>query len=236
MNPRVLAIDTTSEFGSIALVEGDRVLEEVALDSPEGFAHLVFPAIAALLARHGLELAQLDAFAGAAGPGSFTGVRVGLTAVKGLAEGVGRPAVGVSNLRALAGFGSRALRAPVVDARRGAVYGAVYDAALRRVREESVAPFREWMAALPDGAIELITNGCSLDEHAVTIPVVRAPRYLAGAVGRIAAAQLAGGPAAGSSAGDPGELDANYVRRADAELAWKDPAASREEEAMERPG
>ena len=80
----------------------------------------------------------MDAFASASGPGSFTGVRVGLTAVKGLAEATGRKVIAVSNLQALAWHGSRPLRAAVLDARRGEVYGGVYDAALQLVQEEVV--------------------------------------------------------------------------------------------------
>jgi tRNA threonylcarbamoyladenosine biosynthesis protein TsaB len=214
----VLAIDTTSEFGSIALVHFHRVLEEVPLDSPDGFAHVVFQAIERLLERHALELTGLTGFAAAAGPGSFTGVRVGLTAVKGLAEATGRPVVAVSNLQALAWFGSRALRAPVIDARRGAVYGAVYDASLLTlVQQETVSPFQVWQEALPGGDLEIVTNGFPLSEELVSRPVIHAPRCLAGAVGRIAAARLAL-----SLGQDPAEVDANYVRRSDAEMAWVD--------------
>jgi tRNA threonylcarbamoyladenosine biosynthesis protein TsaB len=213
----VLSIDTTSEFGSIALLRGDSVLEEVPLQSTDGFAHVLFQAVERLLAAHGIELGGLDGFAAAAGPGSFTGVRVGLTAVKGLAEATGRPAVAVSNLQALAWFGSRELRAPVIDARRGAVYGAVYDAALTLVQEETVSPFRVWQEGLPGGDLEIVTNGFPLSEELVSRPVIQAPRWLAGAVGRIAAVRLAL-----SLGQDPAEIDANYVRRSDAEMAWVD--------------
>ncbi len=72
---------------------------------------------------------MVDCFAAASGPGSFTGVRVGLACVKGLAEALGKPAVAVSNLRAIASFGTAPWRAVVLDARRGEIYGAVYDAA-----------------------------------------------------------------------------------------------------------
>jgi tRNA threonylcarbamoyladenosine biosynthesis protein TsaB len=212
-----LAIDTTTEFGSVALVEGDTVIEEVSLQAPDGFAHVLFQSIERLLQRHGWDLAALDGFAAGAGPGSFTGVRVGLTAVKGLAEATGRPLVAVSNLQALAWHGSRALRAPVFDARRGAVYAAVYDAALNLVQSETVAPFREWRASLPAGEVEIVTNGFPLNDEIIPTPVVHAPRTLAGAIGRIAVARLATG-----GGQDPAEIDANYVRRSDAEMAWLD--------------
>src|SRR5579864_8287208 len=146
---RVLALDTTGEFGSIAIVEDERVVEELPLHAGDGFGHILFGDIERLLARHNLSLEQIDVFASASGPGSFTGVRIGLTAVKGLAEATGRKAVAVSNLQALAWFGTRALRATVIDARRDEVYGAVYDSELRPVCEERVMKFSAWLAALP---------------------------------------------------------------------------------------
>jgi len=212
----VLAIDTTGEFGSIALAGEQGLLEEVALDSPDGFAHVLFGEIERLLARHRLSVEQIDAFASASGPGSFTGVRVGLTAVKGLAEATGRKVIAVSNLEALAWFGSHPLRAAVLDARRGEVYGGVYDAALRPVQEEVVAKLEDWLAALPQGDLEIVTHGLRLDQ--VAKPVLEAPRSLAGSIGRIAFDRLGRGEVL-----DPAEIDANYVRRSDAELLWKDP-------------
>ncbi len=212
---KILALDTTGEYGSIALGEEDRLVEEVVLHSPDGFAHILFVEIEALLARHGVRLDQMDAFASASGPGSFTGVRVGLTAVKGLAEGVGRAAIAVSNLQALAWFGTRRLRATVIDARRGEVYGAVYDAALDPVCEEVVVKFPAWLGTLPKGDLEFITSGYPVPEGMG--PVTMAPRALAGAIGRIAMQRLREGLAQ-----DPADIDANYVRRSDAELLWKE--------------
>jgi tRNA threonylcarbamoyladenosine biosynthesis protein TsaB len=212
---RILALDTTGEYGSLALVEEERIVEEVLLHSPDGFAHILFVEIEALLGRHGVRLDQMDAFASASGPGSFTGVRVGLTAVKGLAEGVGCKAIAVSNLQALAWFGTRPLRATVIDARRGEVYGAVYDAALHPVCEEVVMKFPVWLETLPQGDLELITSGYPVPEGIG--PVITAPRAIAGALGRIAMRRLHEGLAQ-----DPAEIDANYVRRSDAELLWKE--------------
>jgi len=214
---RILALDTTSEFGSIALSEGAHLINQVPLHSPEGFAHIVFGEIQTLLERHNLTLRDLDGFASASGPGSFTGVRIGLTAVKGLAEATGRRVIAVSNLRALASFGTRPLRAPLLDARRGEIYGAVYDACLRPVQDEVVMPLTKWLATLPKGDLEIITSGFELP--AVEFPIVEAGHSLAGAIARIAAHEFIAGRAK-----DPAEIDANYVRRSDAELLWKDPA------------
>jgi tRNA threonylcarbamoyladenosine biosynthesis protein TsaB len=224
VSARVLAVDTTAEFGSIALAEEGAVIEEVLLHSPEGFGQILFPRIAQLLARHDRRLQDIDCFAGLAGPGSFTGVRIGLTAVKGLAEATGRPAVAVSNLRALAWVGSRELRATVLDARRGEIYGAVYDAALRPVAAEVVMPFPDWLAGLPAGELEFLSTDFTPFRNALAgtrfegALVTTVPRALAGAAACIAASAWRAG-----AARDPAAIDANYVRRSDAELLWKDP-------------
>ncbi|HUQ91320.1 MAG TPA: tRNA (adenosine(37)-N6)-threonylcarbamoyltransferase complex dimerization subunit type 1 TsaB [Bryobacteraceae bacterium] len=195
-NP-ILAIDTTSDWGSLALMEGTTLVEELALHSPDGFGHVLFDEIDKILARHRCSLEDIGRIATAAGPGSFTGVRVGLSAAKGLTEVLGIPIVGVSNLRAVASFGTGPLRAAAIDARRGDIFGAVYDASGNLVQEETVMPYRTWLETLPDG-VELL-------------PMT--PRYLAAAVARIAAAL---------PPQDPLIVDANYVRRSDAELFWKD--------------
>ncbi len=200
MGMKILAIDTTGEPGSIAITEGDRVIEEVVLPAGDGFAQVLFGAIEDLLRRNGFELDDMEGFASASGPGTFTGVRVGLTAAKGLAEGISRKIVAVSNLKAMAELGTGALRAPWIDARRGDVYGALYNAVLEPVGEEIVMPRDAWLALLPAGA-EVLSERLAL----------------AGIIGRIAAREFAAGRAL-----DPMAVDANYVRRSDAQMMWQD--------------
>ena len=215
--PTILALDTTREDASIALARGSLILEEAGIVSPSGFAHVIHGAIDTLLLRHGLRVAAIDCFAAASGPGSFTGVRVGLACVKGLAEALAKPAVGVSSLQALATFGRAPLRAPVLDARRGQIYGAVYDARGRLIAQEMVAEMTAWLATLPAGIEFIRMEGQDLSlppEAAVTI----APRAQAAAIASIALGRLEAG-----TASDPASLDANYVRRSDAELFWTEP-------------
>jgi len=212
----ILAIDTTSEFGSIALTEANVVVKEIALHAPEGFGHVLFGHIEQLLERNGTTVHQMECFAAASGPGSFTGVRVGLAAAKGLAEATGKRMVAVSNLRALASFGTAPLRATVIDARRGEVYAAVYNSQFELVMPEAVLKFEAWLAALEklyQGNYEFI----SMVPIYTAIPVVIAPRALAAAIGHIAWDEFTLGRAS-----DPAEIDANYVRRSDAELFWKE--------------
>jgi tRNA threonylcarbamoyladenosine biosynthesis protein TsaB len=220
---RILSLDTTTEFGSLALVEAGRVLEEVLLHCEGGFGHVLWDHLERLLARPGWTTAGVDCFAAASGPGSFTGVRVGLAAVKGLAEAHGKPVVAVSNLAAVAWHGTASRRAVVLDARRGEVYGAVYSASLEIIAPEVVSKFPEWLASLPEGDLELLSTDFSPFRAALAgtrferLSLHQAPRALAGAVGAIAADRLAAGLAQDSAA-----IDANYVRRSDAELFWKD--------------
>jgi tRNA threonylcarbamoyladenosine biosynthesis protein TsaB len=222
---RILALDTASEFGSLALVSGAEVEAGMALHAPEGFGPILFGQVKALLDRAGCRLDEIACFAAAAGPGSFTGVRVGMAAVKGLAEACGKPALAVSNLEAIAWHGTAPLRAPVLDARRDQVYAALYNARLELAAPEVVTGFAAWLAALPADEAEFLSTDFSPFQAVLAKSrfagsrVTTAPRALAPAVGRIAALRLERGQVA-----DPATLDANYVRRSDAELFWKDGA------------
>jgi tRNA threonylcarbamoyladenosine biosynthesis protein TsaB len=223
VNELILAVDTTHEFGSLALLDGTEVVEEVLLHSPEGFGQVLFMRMAELLDRRGRKIQEMDCFAAASGPGSFTGVRIGLACVKGLAEAAGRPVAAVSNLEALALFGTGPLRAVVMDARRGEVYGAVYNQRGEAILPETVMPFTAWLRSLPEGDIEFVSMDFSPFAAALAgtrferAGLAQAPRALAAAVGRIACLRLRAG-----LAGDPAAIDANYVRRSDAELFWKE--------------
>jgi tRNA threonylcarbamoyladenosine biosynthesis protein TsaB len=219
----ILALDTTSEFGSLAVRANGETVAEVALHSPEGFAHVIFQAIEKLLAEAGKSLDQIDCFAAASGPGSFTGVRIGLSAVKGLAEAMRKPAVGVSNLRAMSSFGNLAHRAVVLDARRGEVFAAIYNAQSEIVVPEAVLKFSSWLETLGLPSYEFIWMSGAPFRSALEgtrfaeTPSVEVPRNLASAVARCAEID---GPSGKWL--DPAALDANYVRRSDAELFWKD--------------
>jgi tRNA threonylcarbamoyladenosine biosynthesis protein TsaB len=215
----ILALDTTSEFGSIALVERGRLVEEVLLHSPDGFGHILHDQIRRLLDRHRLRVQDIECFAAANGPGSFTGVRIGLAAVQGLAEAAGKRVAAVSNLQALAYFGSAELRASVLDARRGEVYGAVYDRDLNPRTPEVVMKFQDWIKTLLAGNIDLISTNPELFAPFAPpgIPLVTAPRALASAIAQIAWRRFTAGEVL-----DPAAVDANYVRRSDAELFWKE--------------
>jgi tRNA threonylcarbamoyladenosine biosynthesis protein TsaB len=197
------------------------------LHSSEGFGHILFANVERLLAKHAWAVRDIDCFAAAAGPGTFTGTRVGLAAVKGFAEAAGKPVVAVSNLAAVASFGSAPLRAAILDARRGEIYGAVYSDSLELICPEIVTKFPAWLESLPMGDLEFLSPDFAPFRHALAgtrfedAPVRQTPRSLAAAVGAIAVRRFIAG-----SFEDPATVDANYVRHSDAELLWKDRQAT----------
>ncbi len=129
----VAALDSTTRSGSIALAEDGRLLGVTVGDATRAHAERLPGSLIELLERHGRSLADVDVFAAAAGPGSFTGLRIGIATIQGLAFAAGRPVVAVSALEALAaaasaaaGLQAGALVAPWIDAQRREVFSAVY--------------------------------------------------------------------------------------------------------------
>ncbi len=213
---RVLAVDTTTERGSVAVTENDAVAGEVRLASAEDHSRKVLPAVDFLLQSLGLRAADLDAFAVTTGPGSFTGLRVGLSTVQGLALGTGRPCLGVSTLDVLAarGAGAAATVVALMDAYRGEVYGAVYDGEGGIVGRAGVDRPEAFVARAPEVAAFV---GDGAQRHRELILSLR-PRalfparslFLAGTLGRLAAPRLARGEGVA-----PAELRPLYLREPD---------------------
>jgi len=124
----VLALDTTTSSGSCALARGRVVVCEQVNDAPNAHAEHLPGDLISLLDRAGVRLQEIDAFAVAVGPGSFTGLRIGIATMQGLAFAEGKPLIGVSGFDALARIGGSAGRmAAWVDAWRGEVFAALYD-------------------------------------------------------------------------------------------------------------
>ncbi|MDW4499097.1 tRNA (adenosine(37)-N6)-threonylcarbamoyltransferase complex dimerization subunit type 1 TsaB [Sulfitobacter sp. D35] len=125
--PLVLAFDTSAAHCAAALLCGDRILSEVRKEMDRGQAERLLPLCADLLRAEGRTLAELDAIGVGVGPGNFTGIRIAVSAARGLALGLGIPAVGVSAFEALR-FGHDGPCACAVAAPRGMVYVQVYGA------------------------------------------------------------------------------------------------------------
>ena len=227
-----LAVDTSTLSGSLAILREERVMALVGAAVEETYSSRLFRHLRFLLAENNLRMEDFGLFSVASGPGSFTGLRVGLAAVKGWAEAFGKPVAGVSVLEAIVARATspEPLAAALLDARRGQVFAGVYGragVALERKGEEVVLEPREcleWLARqAPPETLALVSPSPEaispfLETSAFRgRSVERVSGLLADEIGRLGYRMLQRGAAAGAL-----ELDANYVRRSDAEVKWKD--------------
>ena len=216
----LLAIDTARREGSVALLRDSEVVAEVLLGEGPGFGETLFQAIEGLLAEHSLALSDLDCYAAATGPGSFTGIRVGLVAAKALAETNRKPIVGVSNLRALASTArGKSVRVPVLDARRGGLFAGFYSADSEAMRPDVYCRWTDLEPELPLLGATLVSNERELFEAGAGLAAAAererqmAPAALGAALARVAAKDIAAGRAC-----KPEQVEANYIRRPNARL------------------
>ena len=152
---RILAIDTASRSCSVAVMDGDLVLAEINDASGETHSRHLMAMVAQAVAMSVKHIGAIDGYAVTRGPGSFTGLRIGISAAKGLAEAAGRPLVGVSSLEALAWPVAQtdAIILPMLDARRKEVYAARYihrDGALKPLGTERALPPEDAVAGLAE--------------------------------------------------------------------------------------
>ena len=150
---KVLGLETSTGILGVAVVDGPRLLLEANHDAQRTHAERLLPLVAETLRTLGLRPADLDGVAASAGPGSFTGLRIGLAVAKGLAFALGKPLCGVGTLEALAhNFTPTGnLVSPLLDARHGEVYAALYRAgapAPTAVIGPSVLPLERWLRRL----------------------------------------------------------------------------------------
>lgn len=127
---RILALDTATSACTVAVADGENLLAELTLQVPRAHSTRLMPLVAQALEESGTARSDLQLIAAGVGPGSFTGLRIGLATTKGLAFALGIPCVGVSTLQALAyGTGAAAgLVVSMLDAKRGQVYAGIYAA------------------------------------------------------------------------------------------------------------
>jgi tRNA threonylcarbamoyladenosine biosynthesis protein TsaB len=223
----VLGIDTSGKAGSIALARGSEsgdfeVIEVVPLTGGTFSAQLV-PQIAEMLARNNFSKHDVDFFAAVSGPGSFTGLRVGLAAIKALAEVLRKPIVAVSMLELIAAASAVVGNVvAVLDAGRNELYVGEYEnltenGVPRLVRERLLSGDEfalEITQTVSPPAIVVVEEkiASALRDSGLTVREMSSPR--ADAVARLGLRKYLAGAVV-----NPEELDANYIRRSDAEVA-----------------
>jgi tRNA threonylcarbamoyladenosine biosynthesis protein TsaB len=227
---RVLGIDTSTPCGSIGLIEGEQLLCEYSLNRKMSHSERVLKTIDRVLEDSGLSIGEIDGFAVSIGPGSFTGLRIGVSAVKGLAFATGRCVAGVSTLDALAQNVrySPHLISPLVDARRGEVYTALYrstgkDGLTKLAPEMAIKPvdlldnIEERALFLGNGVYaygDLIRRKLGDMAHIAPSPF----NFVHGAV----VAQLGRKKLEKNEYLDLEGFTPHYIRRSDAELKWEE--------------
>jgi len=225
----ILALDTTTRPGSCALMRDGRLLREEAGDVSREQAERLPGDLAALLAVESLSLRDINLLAVATGPGSFTGLRVGIATMQGLAMAIGTPLIGVSALDALAHTGAcwqggagPARVATWIDAWRGEVFAALYEDT-REVEAPTVAKPEALLTGLGEQPVLFTGDGALAYQGVIRAALGERARFtdpvspvLAGAV-----ATLAGSAFLAGKRPPPHAITPIYVRRSDVELAAK---------------
>lgn len=229
----ILALDTCEARGSLAVLRDSDILQAIPHEGSADYSSWVLPTAQKALTASGLGIREVEVFAVASGPGSFTGVRIGLTTVKAWSEAYGKPVGSVSRLEAMAAqlqSGDKYLAA-CVDAHRDQVYGGLYrrdGSGLKLVEAEMVAAPQEFIDWVSQQSQNEPVGWISLDPEKVTTAeawreragrgerVELSTNVLAPAIARIGRARALEGRLT-----DALGLDAEYVRRPDAEVFWK---------------
>lgn len=221
---RILALETTERIGTIAACDGTNLLLESSLDSDSRSTESLVPGLARLLDQVGWQPRQVDLVAVTVGPGSFTGLRVGVTAAKAFAYAAEADILGIDTLETIAA-GLPETAGPIaaaVDAQRGDLVGAVFerrsDGRLELDQPSRLMPVDAWLAALPQG---ITVAGPILRKIADRVPAgleLPEERYWtprASTVGRLAFVQFDAG-----KRDDVWKLVPRYSRRSAAEEKW----------------
>lgn len=224
----ILGIDTSTTTGGVALVSDERLIANYQLDVTMTHSARLFPAIDAIFRDAQLALNNLNGIAVAIGPGSFTGLRIGVAAAKSLAYLNKIPLIGISTLEALAyPFSSTYLFiCPILDALRGEVYAAGFQAQhgrLDRIFEDLVSPIPDLLSQLHLPCL-FTGNGLTkhqqeikniLGEKAIFVPL-NLQIVLPSSIAELGLQKLAAG-----IQDDPLKLEPRYLRRPEAELVWE---------------
>ncbi len=230
----ILGIETATKTGGVAIVSENGVIAEYTLNIEVTHSERLMFTVDRVLKDTGLPMASLDGFGVSIGPGSFTGLRIGLSTVKGLAFTTGKPVAAVPTLKALAWNTphSRYPVCPLLDARKKEVYAALYRYEGRELVQdlpETVLPLAE-LADRVAGEVLFTGEGARLFAADIErlfagrahIAPLAATVPSAASVGEIALAMLQGGRNV-----DPDTLSPMYIRRPEAELAWEKRERSR---------
>ena len=221
---KILALDSTARVASVALCEDGTLLGEYTINNGNTHSETLLPMVESILGFFSLTVDDLDALAVSEGPGSFTGVRIGVATVKGLAFNSGKPCIGVSTLEALAHNPAvqNGLICPVMNARRNQVYTALFratDGVLERLMPDSAIAIKELdeILASYDEPVILCGDGYDVTEALLTHPITPLPERLRHQSGFNVALAALEHIKRGDALGTDAELAPTYLRLSQAE-------------------
>lgn len=224
---KLLCVDSSSSAGSIVLSEDSIILGEVNLDSARTHTARLLVGIQYLLTHAELTLSDIDVFGVIHGPGSFTGVRIGLTTIKGLAETFSKPTVAVTTFEAWVGKCPewQGILVPLIDARRGEVYASVFERTGTGLQQRDLGFVdsprtllsnldAEKVLFLGDGALKY--REAIYSQNRPKWKIVETDRFLGRSLAKIVSSRASRRQWIPAVA-----LQACYVRQSDAEIKWK---------------
>lgn len=180
---KILAFETTSHVASVAVLSDEMLLGEFTINHPKTHSQKLMPMLEMLLEALELKIHEFDYFAVSSGPGSFTGVRIGVATVKALAQPFNIPVIPVSSLEALgqpfAGF--EGLICPIMDARKNEVYTALYQwkaGVLTMVEPDQTAQPDLWLEQLSQRTETILLVGDGLPKHGERYKAVLGDRLI----------------------------------------------------------
>lgn len=223
---KVLAIDTSTFVMSIGIVDGDKVLGEVITNLNKNHSIRLMPAIVGLMKDADVQPKELERIVVAHGPGSYTGVRIGVTTAKTLAWSLGIPLVGVSSLEVLAQNGRyfNGVVAPIFDARRGQVYTGLYqseEGVMTSIIEDKICLIKDWANQLATNYQNVLILGNDLSIHKQVIKEL-AEKIQFGSLTdhNPRPSELAKLGIEKDPCSDIHQFTPNYIRLAEAEVNW----------------
>ncbi|GGC97263.1 tRNA (adenosine(37)-N6)-threonylcarbamoyltransferase complex dimerization subunit type 1 TsaB [Thalassobacillus devorans] len=219
----VLAIDTSNQILGVAVVKNGETAGELITNIKKNHSVRLMPAIAQLMKETGVTPSDLDRIVVAKGPGSYTGVRIGLTTAKSMGWALNIPVIGVSSLEVLAyqGMYFNGSICPFFDARRGLVYTGLYDQDMKLLKDETNMLMAEWLEELKEREEPILFLSQDVELHREAIEEILGDQAIIPPQ-----ACHAPRPSALALAGENKEAESlhglvpNYLRLVEAEAKW----------------
>ena len=230
---KILALETSTKVGSVAITEGEHLIAEYILNVISTHSERLLPSIDQILKDSKLSIREIDGFAISLGPGSFTGLRIGISTVKGLAFAAGKRVAGIPTLDVLAHnlAYTHCMVCPIIDARKGEIYTALYKGNGRGTLKKLTAD----LVLKPDDLLEMVKGpviflgdgaevyqdklGSDKDDHFFAPVYLHQPR--ASVLAKLGLEKFKQGHMFKEE-----EIQPLYCRLAEAEIAWKEKEGS----------